>query len=104
MNRQIHPILLVLLSTAAVARAAFVDGVERFDGTVKDLTTWEQYPASGAGITQNNALSITLAGYRDYTTRTTKVGIGQRVTAEVTVTTPSEPDTIYRAALLLTTN
>src|SRR2546430_1369483 len=67
---------------ASHAVAAFVDGVERFNGTTKDLTTWEQFPVSGSGITQSDALNITGSGDRDYTTRGIKVGIGQRVTAE----------------------
>jgi hypothetical protein len=95
---------IFLTFAVSSASGAFIDGVERFDGTVKDLTTWEQYPASGSGITQNDALNITGSGNRDYTTRSVAVGIGQRVTAEVTVTTPAETDTIYQAALLLTTN
>lgn len=100
----IPAVVFLSMLVVASARGAFVNGVEAFDGTAKDLTTWEQYPSSGSGFSQNGALSITGAGDRDYTTRMVTISAGQRVTAEVRIDAPQETNTIYRAALLLTTN
>src|SRR5688500_13518352 len=44
----------ILLSVALPARAGFVNGVERFDGAVLDLETWER--AWPTGMSQNGAL------------------------------------------------
>ena len=87
------------------AKAAFVNGVERFDGTSLDLSTWERYDPAVSTFSQNDALTISGNGsYSDYTTKSITVGIGQRVSAEVTLNVPPETSTIYAAALLLTTN
>src|SRR5688572_14978815 len=57
------------------ARAGFDGGVERFDGTLKDTATWQEYVGGNEVISQNNALFITdpqggISGNAgDYTTR-----------------------------------
>src|SRR5438874_4102391 len=105
MTRRLLTTAIALCIAVSCARGAFVNGVERFDGTVKDLNTWEQYPSGGTGITQNDALFISGASsYSDYTTRSLKVGIGQRITAEIALTVPYESGTDYVAELFLTSN
>jgi hypothetical protein len=107
MRRLFLAVLAIALSLVVEtdgARAAFVNGVERFDGTSLDLTTWERANPAAA-FTQNGALTISGDGnYSDYTTRGVTVGIGERVTADVALTAPQIQGTIFAAALLLTTN
>ena len=97
-------------------RGAFLDGVEPFDGTVKDTVTWEEYvqpPLAGttgpnAEIVQDDALTIVgyseeYMGYADYTTTSVQVGVGQAATVEVTINEVDSPS-ILNALFYLTTN
>lgn len=54
----LHLLLLSLLVVAAPARAAFVDGVEHFDGTTLDLTTWTVGDYGDGSVTQSDALTV----------------------------------------------
>ena len=87
---KIQPTLLVVSALLVLrsSEAAFVNGVERFDGTAFDTTTWEQrYNNSNGGISQNNALTLdaTDGTYeRGYVTRSLQVGVGGFVRADVT--------------------
>jgi hypothetical protein len=95
-------VALATLGTRA-ALAEFVGGVERFNGTVKDTVTWEEYVSMGEVISQNNALTIadpTGSGSKtgDYTTRQVALLPGSSVSAKLT---PSAPGI---AELYLTTN
>lgn len=67
-------------------QAAFVGGVETFDGTTLDNVTWQAYAAPGTTIGQNDALTISALGGTkgDYTTQSLQIGIGQSVSVEVT--------------------
>lgn len=77
--------LVLLLVSGAAADAAFVAGLESFQGTVKDTLTWEE-TVEGNGsstITQDDQLAILgYGGWPDYTTTFT-VGIGESVEVEV---------------------
>jgi hypothetical protein len=82
---------LIVVSALLMLRsseAAFVNGVERFDGTTFDTTIWEQrYNDSKGGISQNNAITLdaTDGTYeRGYVTRSLQVGVGGFVRADVT--------------------
>jgi len=93
-----------LLSAAGTAQAAFIAGVETFTGTTKDISTWEDFTAAGATISQNNALSINTTGNgsqeADYTTLSQTVGIGDTFRVDVRPVTNSG----YYAAVALTNN
>jgi hypothetical protein len=91
----------VLLLPFAAAWAAFVDGVETFDGSVKDTDTWEEWIMDGiyGSVTQNDALTIESCA--DYTAKTVTVGIGQAVSVEVHYANPSE---VYGIANLVLTD
>ena len=68
--------------STTLAEAAFLNGVETFDGTTLDTTTWQPYSAGTASIAQNDRLSMSglVSGdAADYTTRTVAIGIGQGV-------------------------
>ena len=75
-------LVIALVLCAEEARGAFVNGVERFDGTVKDTTTWAETPASPA--TQNNALTIPWTPtFSSYTAYSFALGVGQGVRAKM---------------------
>jgi hypothetical protein len=73
------------------AGAAFVGNVERFDGTVKDTATWQEYLSSSlnGAITQNDVLTIATTGggsiSGDFTTKSLKVGVGGTVRADLRI-------------------
>ncbi len=76
-----------LFLTTANAYGAFVDGVESFAGTTKDLATWAEH--NPKVITQNNSLIFdhqNMFGTAGYNTRTQTVAWGQKVRATVTAT------------------
>ena len=86
-----NPGAMVLLAFMTIsfqyALAAFVDGVERFDGTVKDTATWEEFTTvPGCSVSQDDRL-IFKTGFGsdsiDYTTKNVTVGIGELVTVEL---------------------
>lgn len=86
------------------ATAAFVNGVETFDGTTLDTTTWQPYSTGTASITQNDRLSLSglISGdAADYTTRNVTIGIGQGVRVDFEIPANS---TATRARLYLTNN
>lgn len=74
-----------LLGTAPGAHAAFVGGLETFDGVVKDTLTWEETIAGvGSSVTQDDAMEMEgIGAWVDYTTTFT-VGIGESVEVEIT--------------------
>jgi len=84
--------------------AAFVDGIERFDGTVKDTETWEEYSSPPEGeVYQNNKLifSNSTGEGIDCTTRNITVGVGDIVRVELL----EHPSGLYAySTLYLTTN
>ena len=99
-NPKVQFIVITVLVIAIPVKAAFVDGVETFDGSVKDTDTWEEYVFNGSGITQND--NLTIASCADYTTQTVTVGIGQAVSVEVHYANP--PGSYGDATLALTDN
>jgi len=59
----IHFIAATVAIAPLSALGAFVGGIETFDGTTKDVATWNEYKPSGASVvTQNNALFTSDAG------------------------------------------
>jgi len=82
LEKALIPYCLLLLISVTV-QAAFVNGIESFDGSVKDTATWEEWIMDGVygSVTQNDALTI--ASCADYTTKAVTVGIGQAVSVEV---------------------
>jgi hypothetical protein len=94
----------------SVVEAAFINGVERFDGLVRDSLTWEEYidPFQRPLITQNDALTISvpdpfaIATWADVTTRTLTVGVGGMVRVDVRAN--DVPVATTELFLALTTN
>lgn len=84
------------------ALAVFVNGVERFDGTVKDTTTWEEYAKYGSVVSQDNQLILDAvpSNTMDYTTKNVMVGIGETISVELI----SHPEGVAESILYLTTN
>lgn len=99
------PAVVSLSLAARTATAGFVGGLERFDGTTKDLMTWEEMAIfSGSSIGQNDALLMHAPYAADYTTRQLKVGINQGVHAEVTMLSTEPGGFDGWGVLALTTN
>jgi hypothetical protein len=81
------------LLTTRPARADFVNGVERFNGTNYDLTTWEGHYTLGTFIQWNDAMyfdnrtipGVQGGGRGEMVTVDPLVGVGEFVEAEVTV-------------------
>lgn len=98
-------VLLLLLSSPLVARGAFVNGIEHFDGTVKDAATWSEYKdGTGNLISQSNQLIInTATGFHaEYRSRSVTVGVGGFVQVKATLTgVSSEPGEAPRVFLAL---
>lgn len=86
---RIAPTLAVLALAPAVAHAAFVDGVETFDGTTLDTATWEQLNlVDPTRLTQDDAIRLNGSfpgGWIDYVTREQQVGVGQSLRADITL-------------------
>jgi hypothetical protein len=80
LTARLLPVVVTFLVTADVCRAHFVDGVERFDGTIKDTATWTE--TTGASITQNGFLAIGVYS-NCYTSHTFTLGVGQGVGARM---------------------
>ncbi len=81
--------LVMVCSTYSIpiALGEFIGGIERFDGTVKDLQTWEEY-CSFSQFSQNDMLELEASPtgaimFSDYTTKDIKIGIGQIVSVEL---------------------
>ena len=81
--------LSIVLCTS-VARAAFVDGVEHFNGANFDLTTWEGHFTLGTHIAWNEAMhfdnrqdSVQAGGRGEMVTVAPIVGVGEFVEAQV---------------------
>jgi len=87
--------------TTAAADGAFINGVETFDGTVKDTATWNESTYGGTNIVQNNELTI-FGG--DFTTKNLKIGIGQSVSAKMRLMPSPGSGTTFVAYLLLDTD
>jgi len=95
-------VLSSVLLFGQVAQAEFIGGVEAFNGTTKDTTTWEEYTNAGS-ISQDDMLIVAASqgGKADFTTKTLQVGFGQAVHAFVKEISSA---TFGNNALLLTTN
>ncbi len=68
--------------------ADFTDGVEDFDGTTLDTTTWEsRFSRDTASITQDDELMINnpSLAFTDYVTRTESIRVGDFVRVEATL-------------------
>jgi hypothetical protein len=66
---------------SSIASAAFVGGVERFDGTSLDAATWSATIPSGSSITQNDQLIITNPARHQTISQT--IHVGETVSADV---------------------
>jgi hypothetical protein len=77
----------------APLRAGFVGGVETFDGSTLDLSTWTAFVPYGGTVTQNNTVTVTspaVGAPVTYTTRLATVHPGGWVEADITgITTGS---------------
>ena len=87
------------------ANAAFVDGLETFDGTVKDTTAWEETgPYYPSRITQNDSITTAFGG-AGYCTRYVTAGVGQTVSVQVmNIQQSTDPYAGKDVSLYLTTN
>lgn len=81
---------------------AFINGVEGFDGTVKDMSTWEEYLPYGGAIYQDDKLicDLSLTRRLEYTTKTVTVGVGDIVRVELL----EHPQGNAESTMFLTTN
>lgn len=88
-------VLLVLSWGAAWSGAAFVNGVDGFDGPIRDITTWELYEGSPNQVflqnDPNGMVHLDAYDYSprvnsngDYTTIEVTIGVGAGVRVEVT--------------------
>jgi hypothetical protein len=85
--------VVVLSAVVAVAwfggtaRAGFVNGIEKFDGTTLDPATWRMTSGGNAGVVQNGALTLFTTGPAlanvDYTATTWAIHIGGSVEADL---------------------
>lgn len=109
------PFALFLLLTAAQAKAGFLGGVDTFNGTVLDSTTWATSTGNtGTTFSQNNALTIQsnvfvadgfLTAYGGYTTKQPLVPVGGSAWVEVKVNASlSVANTFNLSRLHLTTD
>jgi hypothetical protein len=100
------------LVAARPATAAFVGGVEQFNGTTKDPATWDEYNTfmSDNALTQNDAINFRFvlppspfpgSVHSDYTARTAAVGVGQGASVDVRINTATAP---ISASFYLTDN
>jgi hypothetical protein len=92
----------ILCAAARPAAAAFVGGVEQFNGTTKDSVTWDEFNnfMSDNAITQNDAINFQYvpppnqfpgAVNSDYTARTDTVGVGQAASVDVRLRAVTRP-------------
>ena len=97
---------LLLLSIATPpAHAAFVNGVERFEGPSLDTNTWEFYRRTGISHRADGLNLRIPSGANDYTTRAVTVGVGGFVQADVRLNAYLAPPGIVGLfGLYLTTN
>lgn len=85
-------VAIVCLLSVSLASAAFVNGVDSFDGPIRDINTWELFENHPNQVfSQDNAVRIDSYDYSprfnangDYTTITITIGVGESVRAEVT--------------------
>jgi len=96
------PATLFICIIPHFASAAFVNGIESFDGTVKDTTTWEEYTKWGNPIYQDDKLFLENSSM-DYTTKDITVGVGDIVRVEL-CSHPETTDGVTRSVLNLTNN
>ena len=73
-------VMALLVNTSS---GAFINGVEQFDGTTLDATTWTPSIPASSTITQNNELIIT--GPARYTTNGIAIKVGDTVSADVKI-------------------
>src|SRR5437867_3558514 len=103
MLRRITGGLSLLLASPLVARAAFVNNVEHFDGTVKDSATWSEYKdGTGNLISQSDQLFINSANgfHAAYRALPATVGVGGFVQVKARLTGVStdpgeQPDVFF---------
>jgi hypothetical protein len=78
-----------LLMFCGTVRAEFVNGVERFDGTVLDSLNWEAFNNNNGGtIAQDDKLTIQTSANNqqvNYTTRNVAVGVGEQVHVQIMI-------------------
>lgn len=88
-NTRLAAVLAAIITAGVLdvgpARAAFVGGVEHFDGTVKDTATWFERIQGAGYVTQNDSLVVHGA---DYTTNFA-VPIGTTVSTRILEDGPS---------------
>ena len=98
-------VCLLLGAVVAPARAAFVGGVETFDGTTLDTATWQPFTQPVADITQDGRLVLSRdrAGRVDYVTRDVTVGIGEGVRVDIEILDGADAGSV-QAELYLTDN
>ena len=96
---------VILVVATAPARAAFVNGVERFEGGL-DLNTWERLRPNGLSTSSNGLNIRVLDSSNEITTRTLTVGVGQGVQADIRVNSYHRPDNglTGEVGLFLSTN
>lgn len=87
----------ILTVSGTASRAAFINGVETFTGTTKDVATWNEFQQGGAA-TQNDKLFGNDAGYVFYETQTQFINNTEKVSVEITP--HGSQTTIYTADAL----
>src|SRR4051794_11195465 len=74
--KAIGSFLISVAALSSAAHAAFVNNVEHFDGTQKDLTTWADWSAGGSTSQSNQLFMFSMTGRAEYRARYATVGVG----------------------------
>lgn len=82
--------------------AAFIDGVERFNGTSKDTTTWEEYSPMDPILQDGELIFDSIRG--DYTTKILTIDPGETVSVELTELSVTDLSGPKYTSLFLTSN
>jgi len=83
------------------AKAAFVNGVEDFNGTSVDGNTWVPFVLGNGAATVSNGF-LDFSGQYTLATRSLTLGVGDTVSARVMLTTPSSSGTAADLGLTAT--
>lgn len=91
-------VIALFMTVCARAEAGFVDGVEDFNGTSVDETTWvPHYWGNGAATVSNGHVDFT--GQYQLATKSLTLGVGDTLSARVMLTAPSEFGTVVEMGL-----
>jgi hypothetical protein len=103
---KIYAFIFLNLMLIVNAQAAFLDGLEGFNGKVKDTGTWMEFQLNPGPtrVIQNDNVTLDFGG-TEYKTNTLTVGVGQTVSIELlNINEVNDPIGAQEVAIYLTTN